>query len=204
MPAKKIASIAGRKIEEALQELLSLPIATRRSAVASDVRRRSPRYRDIPAHYLAAALGVPQSERPSSDWLFIRYAEIVPVDEYAKNNPPASILVYLIENSVDAKRFQQLLELSVPLDEAETPRFSFLLQNEQDELEHAIAERQLRNNALNGMSCIARYSVKSPSGAVLEFEGDIEDDGACIHLRTPYDKHAKGFRDLTRCVTDHW
>lgn len=54
------------------------------------------------------------------------------------------------------------------------------------------------------MNCIARCSVESASGAVLEFEGDVEDDGACINLRTPYDKRAKRFTDLSRCLTSGW
>ncbi len=181
-----------------------MPITDRCAAIARDVRRRSPRYRDVPAHDLAEALGVPQPERPCSDWSFTRYAEIVTAEEYARNYSPASELVYLIENTVDAKRFQRLLELSMPLDDAAAPSFSFLLKKERDALEHAIAEQQLQSNASNGMCCVARYLVNAPTGDDLEFEGDIEDDGACIDLRTPYDKRAKKFRDLTRCLTDTW
>lgn len=205
MPTRKPTSIPGPKNPaEALQELLALPMADRRAAVARDVRRRSPRYRDIPAHDLAEALGLPQPERPGSEWSFTRYAEIVTVEEYARSYSPASELVYLIESAVDAERFQRLLELSEPLDDAEAPSFSFLLKKERDALEQAIAQQQLESNSSNGMCCIARYSVKAPSGDDLEFEGDIEDDGACIDLRTPYDKRANRFRDLTRCLTEDW
>lgn len=190
--------------EEALQDLLALSMSERRDAVARDVRRRFPRYRDIPAHDLAEALGVPQPESPSSDWAFTRYAEIVTVEEYARNYSPASELVYLIEDSIDPTRFQRLLELSEPLDKVEAPSFSFLRKDERHALEHAIAEQQLESNESNGMCCIAHYSVGAPSGDALEFEGDIEDDGTCIYLRTPYDKRARRFRDLTRCLTHHW
>lgn len=190
--------------EEALRELLAVPMSERRDAVARDVRRRSPRYRDIPAHDLADALGVSEPWRPRSDWSFTRYAEIVTVEEYARNSSPASELVYLIEHSVDPKRFERLLELSKPLDDADAPSFSFLLKTEREALEHAIAEQRLESNESNGMCCIARCSVESPSGSALEFEGDIEDDGACLYLRTPYDKRAKRFRDLTRYLTTDW
>lgn len=179
-------------------------MSERRDTVARDVRRRSPRYRDIPAHDLAEALGVPQPERPCSDWSFTWYAEIVTVEEYARGYSPASELVYLIEDSVDPKRFQRLLELSEPLDDAEAPSFSFLSKEEREALDLAIAEEQLEGSKSNGICCIARCSVNCSSGEELEFEGDIEDDGACIDLRTPYDKRAKRFRDLTRCLTTHW
>lgn len=205
MPTRKTTSNLGPKNpEESLNELLALPMDERRSAVARDLKRRSPRYRDIPGHALADALGVPDPECPGSEWSFTRYAEIVTVEDYARHNSPASELVYLIEDSVDPKRFQRLLELSEPLDDVDEPSFSFLLKKERDALEHAIAEEQLESNASNGMCCLARYTVQAPSGDDLEFEGDIEDDGACFDLRTPYDKRAKRFRDLTRCLTDDW
>jgi hypothetical protein len=54
------------------------------------------------------------------------------------------------------------------------------------------------------MCCLGHCSVTSPSGAKLQFEGEIEDDGHCITLRTPYDKRAKRFVDLSRCRTSYW
>jgi hypothetical protein len=133
-----------------------------------------------------------------------RYAPIVSVEEHARYNSPASELVYLIEEAVSAERFQQLLKHSEPLDESDDPSFAFLTKGERSRLEDAIAEKQMEANESNGMNCIARCSVESDSGAVLEFEGDVEDDGACINLRTPYDKRAKRFTDLSRCLTSGW
>ena len=110
----------------------------------------------------------------------------------------------MIGDTVSAERFQQLLKQSEPLDDAEDPSFSFLTNGERSRLEKAIAEEQMEANESNGMNCIARCSVESDSGMVLEFEGDIEDDGACIHLRTPYDKRAKRFTDLSNCLKSSW
>ena len=128
----------------------------------------------------------------------------VSVEEHARYNSPASELVYLIEGAVTAERFQQLLKHSEPLDESDDPSFAFLTKVERSRLEDAIAEKQMEANESNGMNCIASCSVESASGAVLEFEGDVEDDGACINLRTPYDKRAKRFTDLSRCLTSGW
>lgn len=58
--------------EQALAELLAVDMDSRRTAVAKDVRSRSPRYRCIPAHDLADALGIPESRRPGSEWSFTR------------------------------------------------------------------------------------------------------------------------------------
>jgi hypothetical protein len=126
------------------------------------------------------------------------------VEEYAQYNSPASEVIYMIEDSLDPERLEELIRLSEPLDDVEKPCFSFLTRSERSSIEDAIAERQLEANESNGMCCLGHCSVKSPSGAELQFEGDIEDDGQCITLRTPYDKRAKRFVDLSRCRTSYW
>jgi len=187
-----------------LQTLLALSLGERREAVAKDVRRRVPQFSTISAHDLADALDVPEHWRPGNEWSFTGYAPIVSVEEHARFNSPASELVYLIEDAVSAERFQQLLKHSESLDDADDPSFTFLTKGERSRMEEAIAEKQMEANESNGMNCIARCSVESDSGAVLEFEGDVEDDVACINLRTPYDKRAKRFTDLSICLTSGW
>jgi hypothetical protein len=185
-PSKPPRTRTGAADDPGLQALLALPPGERRDAVAKDIRRRAPQFSAIPAHDLADAL------------------DVVSVEEHARYNSPASELVYLIEEAVTAERFQQLLKHSEPLDESDDPSFAFLTKGERSRLEDAIAEKQMEANESNGMNCIASCSVESDSGAVLEFEGDVEDDGACINLRTPYDKRAKRFKDLSRCLTSGW
>ena len=119
-------------------------------------------------------------------------------------NSSASEVVCMIEDSVDPERFEELVRLSEPLDAIEKPRLSFLTRSERSAIEDAIAERQLEANESNGMCCLGHCSVTSPSGAELQFEVEIEDDGHCITLRTPYDKRAKRFVDLSRCRTSYW
>lgn len=184
----------------ALRLLLALPLNERRKAVSKDVRQPAPQFRSIAAHDLADALNVPAHWRPDNEWSFISFAPIVSVEEHAKCNSPASELVYLIEDAVSAERFEELLKQSEQLDDVDDPGFAFLSNGERSRLEEIIAERQLEANESNGMNCIARCSVESESGEVLDFEGDIEDDGACINLRTPYDKLANCFTDLSSVV----
>jgi hypothetical protein len=190
--------------EQTLAELLALDMESRRTAVAKDVRSRSPRYHCIPAHDLAKALGIPEPGRPGHGWSFTRYAPLMTVEEYAMYNSPAFEVVCMIEDSVDPERFEELVRLSEPLDDVEKPRLSFLTWSERCAIEEAIAERQLEANESNGMCCLGHCSVTSPSGAKLQFEGEIEDDGHCITLRTPYDKRAKRSVDLSRCRTSYW
>jgi hypothetical protein len=167
----------GAADDPGLQALLALPPGERRDAVAKDVRRRAPQFSAIHAHDLADALDVPEHWRPGSEWSFTRYASIVSVEEHARYNSPASELVYLIEEAVTAERFQQLLKHSEPLDESEDPSFAFLTKAERSRLEDVIAEKQMEANESNGMNCIASCSVESDSGAVLDFEGDVEETG---------------------------
>jgi hypothetical protein len=75
---------------------------------------------------------------------------------------------------------------------------------EDKQLIEAITADQLESNSSNGMNCIAHYVIESPLGEDLWFEAEIEDDGACIILRTPYDSRDNRFIDLTNCLVDEW
>lgn len=190
--------------EQALAELMKHDLDSRRDLVAEDVGKPSPRYSGISPHDLAEALGVPDADQPGPEWSFTRYAEIITVEDYAMNNPPGSEVIYLIRDSTDPDRFAELLQLAEAEDDVDEPDFSFLTGTERSKLETAIAENQLEENGSNCMCCIGHFTVTTPSGADLCFEGEIEDDGACINLLTPYDDQANLFMDLSRCVTDEW
>ena len=126
------------------------------------------------------------------------------IEEYAKCNHPASELVYLIQSKVSAERFQALLNLSSNLDDDNEPDFHFLTPGERELLQEAIGHKNLTNNQENGMGCVARYSIQTDSGYALSFEAQIEDDGTCIYLKTPYDYRDGKFSDFRDCVTDSW
>jgi hypothetical protein len=137
-------------------------------------------------------------------WYFTSYAVKTSIEDYAELNDPASELVYLIQDQVSAERFRALVNDSSGLDQVEKPNFHFLTPEERKLLEEAIGSKQLADNQANGMCCIAHYSVQSVSGYSLSFEADIEDDGACIDLRTPYDYRDGKFLNLNDCMTDSW
>jgi hypothetical protein len=181
---------------------MSLPLKDRVAAVAEDIATKENRFSGIEPHYLAEALGIDDFKNPGASlrWSFTRYAEIVSVEEYAESHDPASEVVYFIQNDVTPERFEELLALSEPLDNQDKPQFSFLTKDERSHLEKAAAEEKLKDASENGMNCIANISVKTESGVGLEFEANVEDDGTCINLRTPYDEAKGGFVDLTNCV----
>jgi len=48
----------------------------------------------------------------------------------------------------------------------------------------------------SGCYCYAYNSIKAPHGKELTFEAFIEDHGACIDLKTPYDERDVKFSAL--------
>jgi hypothetical protein len=191
-------------ISAPLQELLAMPLSARIEAVIKDVMSHEDKFKNIDSHALADALGVPETESPGQGWCFTRYAMRESVETYAEGHFPVSEIVYLIEDKVAPERFQTLLKYSLTLDGVENPRFDFLTEQEREQLIEAITADQLESNSSNGMNCIAHYVIESPLGEDLWFEAEIEDDGACIILRTPYDSRDNRFIDLTNCLVDEW
>jgi len=201
---RQTETVTARTSALALAKLLTLDLNGRREAVAKDVRSRSPLYRCIPAHDLAEALGIQEADRPGAGWSFTRYAPLLTVEEFARHHSTASEVVYMLEGLVKPERFEKLQLLCARAGSVEQPSFSFLTRGERKYIEKAVAEQQLEANESNGMNCLGHCSVTSPGGIKLEFEGIIEDDGRCVTLRTPYDKRAKRFVDLSGCLTSYW
>jgi hypothetical protein len=176
----------------------------RRNAVVHDLHRTSGTFGSVEPHTLAQALGIDDTDRPGGDWSFTRYTRRTTAEEFAKYNSPSSELLYWLEDFVDPERYEELLKYVDGVDSANHPSFSFLSPEERGHIENNIAEEQYDEDESNGMQCIAHRSVSGTGGEKLEFEAEIEDDGGCITLRTPYDKRAEKFVDLTNCRVDQW
>ena len=160
-----------------------MPLAQRIAAVAEDVQAKKDEFRQIAPHKLAEVLGVPESRRPTrGHWSFISYAWKQSLEEYADEYGGLSELVILIKDKVSARRFQTIVEKSPDLDDLE---FDFLTAEERQLFEEALAYEQLQLNMDNGICCVAHHDIPA-SGSDLCFEAAIEDDGACIDLKTPY------------------
>lgn len=187
-----------------LRELMAMSVPERLEAVAIDLWATPKRYSSVDPHDLADALAVSSHWKPDGSWAFVRYAKIERVEKSAQRMSPASELIHLLQGKVSAKRFKSLLAKSARLDDDEAPTFDFLTAGERHDLEQELAKKQLANNEENGMNCLAHFSVTSVSGTVLRFEAEVEDDGECLTLRTPYDQLEGGFVELDGCITDSW
>ena len=80
-----------------------------------------------------------------------------------------------------------------------SPDFSFLTPKEREDAEKSINKEQLEGMMDNGLGGLASYTIEQ-GDIELSFEGDVEDDGSCFLLQTPYDKRDGNFTDLEGCV----
>ena len=56
----------------------------------------------------------------------------------------------------------------------------------------------------NGLGYYANQSVKASSGAELDFEATLEDDGSCLEIKTPYDQRDGRFLDTSDGELEWW
>ena len=182
-----------------VDELLELPLPERIKAVADDVRTRKDRFAVIDAGELAETLEVPQF--PDGGWGQISYITKVTIEEHAEFNSPVEEHVYFLEGKVSARRFKELEGEFEKLAGQESRDFSFLTPKEREDAEKAINKEQLEGMMDNGLGGLASYTIEQ-GDIELSFEGDVEDDGSCFLLQTPYDKRDGNFTDLEGCVID--
>jgi hypothetical protein len=187
-----------------MNELLAMPLQTRIATIARDVSSKADKYREIEAHDLAEALGVSSHRLPDNEWRFIHYVEAMPLEvSMACSGLCPLDALYLIEDKLGSERFQYLSE-HFELDNLRA-NLDILTAQEKQLLEEAIAYDVFERRRENGCGGIARFNVVSTTGQELVFEGDIEDDGACIYLRTPYDFRDGRCVDLENCLlVDEW
>ncbi|GDX83195.1 hypothetical protein LBMAG42_50060 [Deltaproteobacteria bacterium] len=214
----------------ALQNLLALSIPERIVVVRADVKSRADRYAWMKAHDLAKALGIEDSRSPGNDWSRETQADDLTVEEYAEQVfPPSTVLDWLTPS---ARRAKVLAKKGEQIDASGVLDFGFLTDKERDTIEAAIDADQLESNASNGMGCIAtigvgeelrEYSGDEPARNPGEsdddyllrmfeaeednrvhFEGQIEDDGECIFLKTPYDLRDEEPDRPVKISRSHW
>jgi hypothetical protein len=183
--------------------LLAMPLTQRIKAVGKDLQSGADMFRVVDAFELAEALGVPQSDSPvNGEWSFTTYANRQTIEEYVDQGGDAGRILGWLESAVGSKRLVTLEKAFATLDDTR-PSFAFLTAKERRLAEDTIAKHQIEANQINGMSCLASYCVKH-GGVELWFEADVEDDGSCVFLRTPYDERDSKFRDLSNSVVDEW
>lgn len=182
-----------------LDELLAIPsIEDRIRIVAIDLQERTDKYRDIDPFDLADVLGVPTPEN-RGDWDNYFTSEILTVEEEDQMGGPPSETVRALLEFVTGQRADEIEAKAEELDAVVNPTFEFLTTEERTILEKELAEARLQSKSENGIGGIMRYCLRSGDSTLI-FEGDVEDDGVCIFLRTPYDYRDGRCVNLEKCV----
>lgn len=167
-------------------------------AVAEDLRSKEDRYAGIDAHDLAALLGVPFSESPGGpEWSFIKYVESFSLNDYLSvdNTFCTDAVIEALSRAVPKSRIDEIFNKIEPIEGyISSNDLSFLTEKENEVILDVLTQERLE---AGWAPVIARFSTPTVENHVLHFEGDIEDDGTCIDLRTPYDYRDGRFADET-------
>lgn len=184
-----------------LAELQAIPkVEDRIRLVAKDVHSKVDRYRSVDPFDLAEALGAPHPQN-LGDWSRYTAVEIEPLEQALDDRGSGlSDDIGVLLGKVSEKRFDKLV---AALDKGEKVAISLLSKRERKALEKAFAEDVLQNHLENGIGGIATCTVGS-GRSKLSFEGDIEDDGIIIYLRTPYDARDGRFQNFDNCVMESY
>lgn len=183
-----------------IADLKTLAIQDRINTVYADVQSRQDLYREIEPHILAELLGISDADSPGSDWLKIKIAERQIIDRAVSDKPQDFVLVERLISKVSPDRREVLENLLETFEDTNSGDLSLLLPEEIEILERFRQEDELSYSD----NVIAQFSIKTANGSVMKFEAFIEDDGACIHLLTPYDERDGKFFDLTDCLVDYF
>jgi hypothetical protein len=173
--------------DKAKEFLNKLSLAERIVAVAEDVVSGKKCFASIETHDLADLLDVPQPDQPDDSWSRTIYAERKTLEEYVDLDDAIVTEIPDILNGFSSD--ERIAAVSAKCDayaEGSIHSFDFLRPEEHKRLLEQLDEKVLERLRDNGIGCVAIYCVEHGDHE-LWFEGDIEDDGSCIDLRSPYD-----------------
>src|SRR5262249_44479045 len=151
--------------------------------VAADVDSKQDEFRSIDAVELASLLGIEDAERPGDDWNFGWFLPRVPLDDILDQWDEETI-VELLQSQLTPERYKELCSKIDLQQEDNAKVLEFLTEDEKLKIEEHYMEGQAEHP--DSAWCFADISIEAPHGKILTFEAFIEDDGACIELKTPY------------------
>ncbi len=183
-----------------IADLRALEVQDRINTVYKDIQSRKDLYREIEPHLLAELLGIYDADNPGSDWLKMKIAERQIIERAISDNPENFLLIERLVDKVSPDRQKILENLLETFEDTNTGNLSLLLPEEVEILERFKQEDVLYYS----VNVIAQFSIKTENGSIMKFEGFIEDDGACIHLLTPYDERDGRFFNLTDCLIEYF
>ena len=180
--------------DKALQKLQDMPLADRIAAVAADVDSKQNEFRSIDAEELASLLGIEDVAHPGDDWNFGWFILRVPVDDILDQWDEETI-VELLQSQLTLERYKELCSKIDLQQEDNAKVLEFLTEDEKRKIEEHYMEWQAEHP--DSACCSADISIEAPHGKTLTFQALIEDDGACIELKTPYDERDGKFTDYS-------
>jgi len=183
-----------------IADLRALAVQDRINTVYKDIQSRKDLYREIDPHLLAELLGINDADSPGPDWLKMKIAERQIIARTISDNPEEFLLIERLVDKVSPDRQKILDNLLETFEDTNTGDLSLLLPKEIELLERFKQEDELSYS----VNVIAQFSIKAENGSIMKFEGFIEDDGACIHLLTPYDERDGRFSNLTDCLIEYF
>jgi hypothetical protein len=168
----------------------------RLNAIADDLTSGNDKYRDIEPYRFAELAGL--TPPPLDDgWTHIYYTNHQDFDELVINQDAEIVFRCAAEYLKGKVDVAILTKVEDALSHYENGNhevdISFLTSKEKKLIELGFMEQELHE--LDAPFVVARTCIGSPKGVELWFEGDIEDDGECLCVRTPYDYRDGEFID---------
>jgi len=173
--------------DQAFHKLEDLSVADCAAAVAADVDSKRDEFRSIDSHELASLLGIDDADKPGGDWSRSWYILREPVDDILAFREQETILE-LLKSALTRERYEDLRSKIDLLEEGDTELLKFLTDDEKADIEGYDMDQRAAKEGADFAVCYAYKSVEAPDGKDLRFQALIEDDGACIELKTPYDE----------------
>ena len=173
--------------DKAKEFLNKISLEERIAAVAEDLASGKKRFASIEPHDLAELLGVPQPEQPDNSWSLTIYAERQTLEEYVDlDSGILGEIPEMLDGYASEKRSKTISTKCEAYADGSIDSFDFLKPRERALVLKKLEDRELEGLRDNGIGCVATYCLAHGSHE-LWFEGDIEGDGSCIDLRSPYD-----------------
>jgi hypothetical protein len=191
--------------DEALAELLALDQQERIDQVEADVQNKSDRYAGIGGHELGEALGLFDCWAPGGDWARWAWTPPMTLEEDALAGEPFdSDFAERLKGVSSPARIEEISRQVELVSDTGELDYSFLEANERAALESERCRERLERDMGNGLGYYANQSVKASSGAELDFEATLEDDGSCLEIKTPYDQRDGRFLDTSDGELEWW
>ena len=187
------------KTEKLIEKLGSLSLEERIKIIAEDLKSVKDKYSCIGAFELADLLEV--SWPPDGSWPRYNRYSIDSLDQYIENIGDLDELVYAVEGT-DLGYLDHVSGENMTL----SPRCvtenackkivnkikkngndfkKYLSQEESDAIRIIVGYKEYMNLCENGILGNAIYTIEH-EGVEITFDADIEDDGGCVNMDTPY------------------